>query len=84
MSTLGVEQFPSCTLNTFYLTIIFLAQRELQSIKKVSQNRTKYCNETNKTIKQTTFFSAKNKQSISEPNFTKSVQRKVRFGQIFF
>ena len=28
-------------------------------------------------------FSAKNKLSISEPNFTKS-ERKVRFGQIFF
>ena len=33
--------------------------------------------------KQTTIFSAKNKYSISEPNFTKS-EGKVRFGQIFF
>ena len=33
--------------------------------------------------KQTTILSAKNKKSISEPNFTKS-ERKVHFGQFFF
>ena len=57
----------------------------LQLKKKVSQNRTKLQQTTNnnKQQQQTTIFSAKNKLSIFETNFTK-FEGKVRFGQIFF
>ena len=56
----------------------------LSQLDEVPQNRTKYCNKkTNKQNKTTNdHFSAKNKVSISEPNFTKSEQ-KVRFEQFF-
>ena len=82
MSTLalGVEQFPSRTPNNCFLKSIFLSSMSASIKKKVSQNRTKYCNkQTNKT---TIFSAKKNKVRISELNFTKS-EGKVRFKQNF-
>ena len=56
----------------------------LQLKKEVSQNRTKLQQTTKQQNKTTNdHFSAKNKQSIFETNFTK-FEGKVRFGQIFF
>ena len=60
MGTLGVEQFPNRTSNIFFLTSIFLSSMSA-SIKKVSQNRTKYIlqqtnKQTNKQNKRTTIF----------------------------
>ena len=53
----------------------FFLKSKLKSAKKLQQ-------QTNKQ-QQTTIFSAKNKLSIFETNFTK-FEGKVRFGQIFF
>ena len=57
LGTLRVEQFPNRTSNNCFLKRIFLSsntriQNELVNasiLKKVSQNRTKYCNKQNKT-----------------------------------
>ena len=53
------------------------------SIFKESKPKSDKVLQENKTNKTNNYFSAKNKLSISESNFTKS-EGKVRFGQIFF
>ena len=80
----GVEQFPNRTSNNLFLTSVFLSSMGTSIFFKVSQNRTKLQqNKTNKQTNDPDHLFAKNKLSISEPNFTKS-EGKVRFGQIFF
>ena len=71
---IGAYNIYSC----FFLESIFFSSMSASIKKKVSQNRTKL-----QQNKQTNdHFSAKNKLSISKPNFTK-FEGKVRFGQFF-